>query len=385
MADSQFSWGSPYSWGSPFSWGSPQSWGRTQSWGSPAALADPAVASGLTTTRDALLATVDSDDRALLARSGITTRWKPVGDGLPAPDRPASIDLQGADVRATLLQFELMGGLQFATEPVSESGGWARLTQASGTLILEARRPGRDRFLAELDRVQALAALRSSRAAEVLTQMAPPYAYFAAVLNLQPGRHPRTLELVQACVNFASAVGQRFKLALAVPRPGEYSGQIQAMIEVPQHHSFPAGHALEAYVTAGVLGALTGASDQQAGMLRALAFRIAENRVVAGVHFPADCRFGRLIGDGLARYLLAGCGVAGNWRSGSFDGRRLLPASDLDFLPDTAPFGDDMAAQPGYQAAAPALPLLSHLWSRARAEWFPADDSAPVQGGVTAA
>lgn len=392
MADTLFSWGSPMSWGSPFSWGSPQSWGRAQSWGSPAAVPDPAVASGLTTTRDALLATLDGEARRRLANAGIVQRWQPSYDGLPEQNRAVTLDRQGADIRATLVQFELLGGLQFKAEPAAEGGGWARLSTASGDLMLEVRRPARDRFLAELDRVQALAALRTSRAAEVLSQTSPPYAYYASVLNLQSGKHANTMELVQACVSFASAVGQRFKLALAVPRPSEYSGQIQPMIEVPQHAAFPAGHALEAYVTAGILSALVGASRQQSDMLRALAFRIAENRVVAGVHFPVDCQFGRLIGDSLTSYLLAGCGVTPSWRGASFDGRSLSAGGELDFMASPAPFDDDQAGKPLVHSTAPALPLLARLWQRARGDWFEADPgpglgtntgTSPVQASAT--
>lgn len=369
-----FSYGKPHSYGRPSSYGAPASYGRAAGAGDPGPTSgDPLLVEALASTRDALLAGLSLEALASLA-IGATQRWASAGDGLPPLGKPELLHAQGDDVRAALVQFEVLGSFSFAA--ASTPSEWVTLS-AGSTVIVRARRPPREHFLAELDRVQAQAPLRATRAAEIITQVTPPHAYFAAVLGLQSGRHPRTLELVLATLAAAYAVGQRFKLALAAPRPTEYSSQIQPMIEVPQHCSFPAGHAVEAHITARILSALTAASPQQRKLLRALADRVAENRVVAGVHFPVDCRFGRLIGDSLGSYLLSACGVRESadaaWQGGSFDGG----LSTGDFAPSAAPFSDN---QTGAQASpSPAvLPLYAQLWARAAAEWPAPSPAVPA-------
>jgi len=359
MSGPWFSYGRRTSYGRSNSYGAESSYGRAAGAEGPATSGDPMLVEGLATTRAALLGALPLPDRAA-PENQASQRWRDAGDGLPAMGSPESLDSQGAEVRAALVQFEVLSSLSF--ESPQTPADWARLKVGTDTL-LALRRPPRSLFLAELARIQAQAPLRASRAAEILTQIAPPHAYFGAVLGLQAGKHPRTLELVEATLAAAYTVGQRFKQALAVPRPTEFSGQIQPMIEVPQHGAFPAGHAIEAHVTARVLGALCATSVQQRTLLRALADRVAENRIVAGVHFPIDCHVGRLIGDCLGSYLLSACGVDESsgvpWQGASFDGTTAAPGDFGPSLPGTVPTSGPRAD----------LPLYARLWARARLEW----------------
>jgi hypothetical protein len=224
-------------------------------------------------------------------------------------------------VRASLALFDLSSSVSFRFD---EANGQAILegTYGAGTkaALVTMTRPNREYFEGQLKQLDAWASRRDMRAAEILTQVAPPLGYFASLLNLQAGRHRRTLELVNAALQFTYAVCMNFKHALACPRPGEYSVGVQAMIEVPMHPSLPAGHAAEGHVTAAVLAELAGAGDGSKTdvMLRRLAHRIAENRLIAGLHFPVDLVAGRLLGDALASYFLARCGAMTEWTAGEF-------------------------------------------------------------------
>lgn len=69
----------------------------------------------------------------------------------------------------------------------------------------------------------------------------------------------------------------------------------------PGHASYPSGHAAQAYAVALLYqhmfeGAKTGLLDAAA--------RVAENRVVAGVHFPSDSEAGRLLAEQFMKLML---------------------------------------------------------------------------------
>ena len=70
------------------------------------------------------------------------------------------------------------------------------------------------------------------------------------------------------------------------------------MIDPPVTPAFPAGHALQATLIALALkDAWAALAGQQArrDMLDYLAFRIGENRIIAGVHFPLDIAAGNAV------------------------------------------------------------------------------------------
>lgn len=65
------------------------------------------------------------------------------------------------------------------------------------------------------------------------------------------------------------------------------------MIQIPDHSTYPSGHAMEAFAIATVLHCLSTGNGPRHGVKEQalpfrLAHRIAVNRTVAGVHFPVD-------------------------------------------------------------------------------------------------
>ena len=166
---------------------------------------------------------------------------------------------------------------------------------------------------AQLADVEIYADLRSERASEIMAQMHYNPAFWAAILPLDPLRTPRTLELMEVVTAFAAYAVHRVKVMLDLPRPHELSPRIQPLIVTPGHATCPSGHATQSTLLAWVLSHLVfpgsapavGANPDDLpdgtpeSMLFALANRIAENRVVAGVHFPVDSERGAA----LAAYL----------------------------------------------------------------------------------
>jgi hypothetical protein len=100
-----------------------------------------------------------------------------------------------------------------------------------------------------------------------------------------------------AAVNAAVArIEFQAKFLLSVPRPHLYAADIAPVIQTPAHSAIPSGHATEARALAVVLAQLFPGA---AATLALVADRIAENRVVAGVHFPADGPAGAALGEAL--------------------------------------------------------------------------------------
>jgi len=300
-------------------------------------------------------------------------------DKLPMLAWAPDIGTYGAQVRASLALFELSSSVAFRVKDKKQAileGGWldsAKEEKRAELVMME--RPTRAYFEGQLELVDAWSSRRDVRAAEIVTQVVPPVPYFASLLNMQAGTHRRTLEMINAALQFTYAVCMQFKHALACPRPSEYSVGVQAMIEVPMHPTLPAGHAAEAHVTAAILSKLAGLvpGSTTDKMLRRLAFRIAENRVIAGVHFPVDMTAGRLLGDALAEYVIARCcGAEAKWSGGQFCPEG---GDDASGRAGTFDAGDNRfdgrgcgkLNETGY--AGLESPLLAQMWGAAAAEW----------------
>jgi membrane-associated phospholipid phosphatase len=204
-------------------------------------------------------------------------------------------------------------------------------------------------------------------------------AYYASVVNLQTERHRNTVALLALALDFIYPVAMRFKYALACPRPSDYSSVIQPMIEVPQHGSLPAGHATEGYLIAGILAVLVPGAygNFPQAHLNRIAHRIAENRIVAGLHFPIDNVAGRLLGETLAGLFLALCGAKLPDNApvtpdkAVFDGAGLsagnAPAGKAN--PDTLLGNQPGCRQELLRATVDSIPVLEEMWAAASQEW----------------
>ncbi|MCX7892849.1 MAG: phosphatase PAP2 family protein [Burkholderiales bacterium] len=332
-------------------------------------------------------------DALVTNREGIVGTWQ--GKTL-APKWPANLDGVAALekwepwVRAATIDVDLLAALRFAVQAAASGGagasrGSAHLahvqpgasaTAVAPTAIVSIVQPPQQTFEDQLHFLDDYADLREDRAVEIVAQLAPPVGFWGAIVNLHPTRTRWTNELIDTLLRFATSVEMRFKHALDCPRPLAYSPQVQPMILTPGHGSLPSGHATEAFAVARVLEALLPGGAAFRDQLQRQAARVAINRTVAGVHFPIDSAAGRLLGDTLAGYFLARCGVrdaAGNplaFEARSFDGTK-YPAPggpDFDWREPLDNAADHHNLQTG-TARVEAAPLLAWLWGMAAKEW----------------
>jgi hypothetical protein len=256
--------------------------------------------------------------QALLTTHGEITR------GLlesPSPDKTRSLLSRDArmsrwsrEVRLQLYLFEITQGLTFTLAADSNSA----TLSSGGVGLVTLQRPDFDLVDNKLEDaikdVLKMSALRADRMNEILTQVAAPYSFFAALLNLQPGRHKRTYELMTAALGLSKIAVMQFKHAFGVRRPSDHSPLVQPVLQTPNHGSFPAGHASQCHILADLLGSLVGnkLGADLAAQLPKLADRIGENRVVAGVHYSGDITGGKTLGKALKTYFETKAKIAGS-------------------------------------------------------------------------
>ncbi|MFA3919102.1 phosphatase PAP2 family protein [Ruegeria hyattellae] len=318
--------------------------------------------------------------------------------------------------RSYVVQTDLLATLIFEEVPDENADFRIRhlepRNQISGSVTFDSselfsfKRPSLTEFRRQLDYVNTYSELRLDRSAEILSQTGYPEHFHGVILGLHPDRTRYTLELMAMAQLFATGVAQRVKHALACKRPDMFSSQIQPMIPMPGHGTLPSGHATEAFTVARVMSLLVddradtdvgnGVQDQ----LMHQAERIAINRTIAGVHFPADSIAGAMLGLGLGEYFVAranGLGVGASRGKNRNAGQaytktirnRVKPArfdgtniSSLDFrMRDLFRSGERQSLD--NESSVPVVELLEAvevsersmsrplrwLWERAKEEW----------------
>lgn len=304
----------------------------------------------------------------------------------PAPER---LRRMSREYREAILISEILEDLSFSStaDPANENVARSiRLSrrEAGGAAgyrpLVTLIRPDVDHFSVAAPLVAAYAELRADRTAEILVQTQGLLPFFASIMLIDQTRTPAVMEMLETALAITTPVVMRVKLALGCPRPTLSSDRVQPMIAVPAHPTLPSGHATQAFTLATVLSLLQNplaevVADSQ---LYRLACRIAINRTVAGVHFPADSACGAVLGIQLGRHLMARAMQGGptpvTFRSATWDGTFFHdPGRPRDFhyailgkmmteKDDSTSFADDAAAvQPA--------PLWASLVARASAEW----------------
>ena len=241
-------------------------------------------------------------------------------------------------------------------------------------------RPRDDDFRVQAEIVNDYADLRMDRAQEILDQIGGNIGYFSALLPIVGERMPYTLELLGLVQTVAAHVAQGVKHLLACRRPHAYSAQIQPMIPTPGHGALPSGHATEAFALAETLRRLVPLPAKAPGtddILMAQAARIAVNRTVAGLHFPADSFCGAVLGFVTADFIAARAGLRSQMLGASFTGTGI---SRTDFhlaqiwqagVPRSLSVGDvELVSFPGSASGSiDASESVEWLWQQASDEW----------------
>ncbi len=348
-------------------------------------LPNPMVTSALITVRESSIAgkaawNLFDPSLVLVKQPFLTTEdvdWSP----------KIKLEKLQANVRGMLVEMELMRSIDI---DVTKGKASLRLPAArKKESLVTMGRLDDSIFDRQLQLVESFAALRAERSAEILTQVVPQTSHWSAVAMLGPDRHRYTWELIGVGLRFVAMMTMRLKFEFNVLRPGHRSAVIQPMILTPGYTAYPCGHATEACFVAELLPLLAGdptypfstgdlarRPDGLARQLNRVAFRIAENRVVAGLHYPVDYLAGQALGAMLARYLVwlaadphvdvrsLAVGATAFAHPGQIDGNE-QPTFDR-FVDEQTCIDPPMTPLPD---STPDAPVLRDLWTLARREW----------------
>ncbi|HWC04925.1 MAG TPA: hypothetical protein VHF87_19405 [Methylomirabilota bacterium] len=131
---------------------------------------------------------------------------------------------------------------------------------------------------------------RESRFAEIIHQDGAEGAlsYWSGMLMLEPAAAPATTLLVRVARRIGEMVAVCLKHQYRFPRPSQLCPAILPMIDVPAHPSFPSGHSLQTRLISRCLERARSGLPQAGPLLRDLAERVGQNRIIAGLHYPLD-------------------------------------------------------------------------------------------------
>lgn len=129
---------------------------------------------------------------------------------------------------------------------------------------------------------------REPRFAEIIDQHGGEGAlkYWLGTLAIDPST-PATYQLVHVARRIGEVVVMCLKEHFAEGRPSQVCPVIAPMIDPPITPAFPAGHALQSHLISTLIKASERALNQD-NTLFVLSRRVAENRTIAGLHYPLD-------------------------------------------------------------------------------------------------
>lgn len=113
---------------------------------------------------------------------------------------------------------------------------------------------------------------------------------------------PRTAEIMRLVWKQTSQETSLLKRKWMRERPPARNERVRPCVKIPADSSYPSGHSTNATVWAAVFSA---AFPEQAEAFSAQAHETMWARVLGGAHFPSDTQAGKLLGEEIAKAMLA--------------------------------------------------------------------------------
>jgi hypothetical protein len=142
----------------------------------------------------------------------------------------------------------------------------------------------------DIDRLIGLAVTERPEAlGEIIQQDQNLQLSWMQLLMMDASTHPCTFLLMKLAARVGETLMMHFKRKFNRPRPSQVCPTLFPPVAVPNHGSYPAGHALIGQLTSLCLAPLV---PSRGPALFELARRAAFNREIAGLHYQSDCDAG---------------------------------------------------------------------------------------------
>jgi hypothetical protein len=167
--------------------------------------------------------------------------------------------------------------------------------------------PGQERTVEkEIERLVRYAEdERPDALGEILSQDGEWTTEYMNLLAMTPATHPHTHMLLQVTALVATACVLQVKAHYRRRRPSQVWPALYPPVPVPNHSSYPSGHATIAWLMTIAIKDVRGLAGGSAlaKALDTLAARIGRNREIAGLHYPSDTEAGKRLAEHLWKRL----------------------------------------------------------------------------------
>lgn len=162
--------------------------------------------------------------------------------------------------------------------------------------------PGLQDTLAEVEVLMSMKSERPENAQNIALEDSYVGSRYYRFLGIETYTHSRTYALIDEVVDEAAVVVMHFKNRFNRARPWEYEPALEPIISPPGHPAYPSGHSTQAHTLSMVLARVV---PQVSEELESLAYEIARNREIGGVHYASDSAAGRQLAEQIVADLLA--------------------------------------------------------------------------------
>ena len=144
---------------------------------------------------------------------------------------------------------------------------------------------------------------RGKRTPEIEAEHRAPPVAFQRLLLFTERSHPKTHELAfSAMILVGRCVVMYYKNLFNRARPSQREPRLRPLLDVPGHPAYPSGHSTQMHLVAHALGEVV-QDDAVKPELFNIAWRVAENREWAGIHYRSDSEAGRDLAAALFPYV----------------------------------------------------------------------------------
>ena len=152
----------------------------------------------------------------------------------------------------------------------------------------------------EVEYIIALQPLRRQYQSHIVTQLTDVVHPFTDNLKLSEASVAALRDFWDQLVPDITRVHMHFKAKFNRARPRQYAKKVAPSIDPPGHPAYPSGHSTDSHTLALLLAEIW---PEKKAQLLSIAFQIAMNREIAGVHYRSDTAAGYLLAQQIVALL----------------------------------------------------------------------------------